>query len=287
MGPDGKVMVGKNGPSAVDPAAQGSTPLQRKFRLVHRLLVFAAAVWYVLISLMATDASLDILQDKARYDSGPIPFASPLIAGYAGTSTIRKSPLVVEVLGDSTKPKASGTLFLESDSSSSFTQCSAVTGDDAVGLYNDEYLRWMFDDLQNKTSYNISVLDEVELVLPVVDCQLQVITGGGAAIARVNYLVRYKDDPERVLLLPTSLSIQDYYIAEQYERGSALLLAFSVVEDMASAGPVPHHYAIALDYPYEYKPDFEACIVYENTDEGFWSFETIPREPDQFPLGPR
>ncbi|KAG3194175.1 hypothetical protein PC128_g9579 [Phytophthora cactorum] len=286
MGPDGKVVAAKNGPSAVEPEVKGSTPLQRKFRLFHRLLVFGAAMWYIVISLMATDAALNILRDEARYDSGPIPFASPLIAGYAGTSTIRKSPLVVDVLGDSTKPKSSGTLYLESESSSSFSQCTAIVEGEGVDIYTDVFLRWMFDVLQNKTAYNISLFDEVELVLPVVDCQLQVISGGGAAIARVNYLVRYKDDTERVLLLPTSLSIQDYSIAEQYERGAALLLAFSVVEDMASEDPVPQHFAIALDYPYEYKPDFEVCTFYEHTPEGFWSLETIPRDSFMKPPKP-
>ncbi|KAL3667475.1 hypothetical protein V7S43_007696 [Phytophthora oleae] len=287
MGPDGKVMVEKTGPPVIEkPHVQGSTPLQRKFRLVHRLLVFGAAMWYIIISLMATDASLNILRDEARYDTGLLPISSPLIAGYAGTSTIRKSSLVVDVLADSTTPKASGTLFLESESSSSFTQCAAVAESDSVDIYTDEYLRWMFDILQNKTAYNISLLDEVELILPVVDCTMQSIHGGGAAIARVNYLVRYKDDTERVVLLPTSLSIQDYYIAEQYERGSALFLTFSVVEDMTFAGPVPHHYAIALDYPYEFKPDFEVCIFFEHTNEGFWSVETIPRDSFMRPPKP-
>ncbi|EEY53653.1 uncharacterized protein PITG_07343 [Phytophthora infestans T30-4] len=259
---------------------------KRKFRLIHRLLVFGAAVWYIIISLMATDAALDILKDEAHYDSGLIHFVSPLIAGYAGTSTIRKGPLVVDVLGDSTTPKASGTLFLESESNSSFTQCSAVVEGEGVDIYTDKYLRWMFEVLQNKTAYNISLLDEVELVLPVVDCQLHVIRSGSAAIARVNYLVRYKDDTERVLLLPTSFSIQDYYISEQYERGAALLVEFSVVEDTASEDPVPHHFAIALDYPYEYKPDFEVCTFYNHTSEGFWSFETIPRDSFMRPPKP-
>ncbi|ETI36120.1 hypothetical protein F441_17556 [Phytophthora nicotianae CJ01A1] len=280
MGPDGKVIP------AINRHVKGSTPLQRKFRLFHRLVVFGAAVWYIVISLMATDAALDILKDQAHYDSGLIHFTSPLIAGYAGTSTIRKSPLVVDVLGDSTKPRNSGTLFLESESNSSFTQCSAVLAGHGVDIYTDEFLRWMFEVFQNKTAYNISLLDEVELVLPVVDCELSIIRGGSAAVARVNYLARYKNDTERVLLLPTSLSIQDYYITEQYERGAALLLSFAVVEDMATEDPIPHHFAIALDYPYEYKPDFEVCTFYEYTSEGFWSFETIPRDSFMRPPKP-
>jgi hypothetical protein len=285
MNPDGKVVAAKPGPMATDkPPVLGSTPLQRKFRLAHRLLVFGAAVWYIAVSLMATDASLKILRDEARYDTEGIPLTSPLIGGYAGTDTIRKSPLVVDVLGDSTKPRDAGTLYLESSTSSSFTQCSTAAEGDGADIYTDEYLRWIFDDLQNKTAYNISLFDEVELVLPVVDCEFAVINGGGAAIARVNYLVRYKADTDRVLLLPTSLSIQDYYIAEQYERGSALLLSFSVIESMQSVD-VAHHFAIALDYPYEYKPDFEVATFFEHTD-GFWSFETIPRDPFMKPPKP-
>ncbi|OWZ16943.1 hypothetical protein PHMEG_0009182 [Phytophthora megakarya] len=279
-------MVEKSGPTVNDQQMKGSTPFQRKVRLVHRLLVFGAAVWYIIISLMATNAALHILKDQAHYGTGIIPITSPLIAGYAGTSTIRKGPLVMDVLGNSTEPKDSGTLFLESASNSSYTQCTAASEGEASAIYTDDYLRWMFQDLQNKTAYNISLFNEIELILPVVDCQLFVISSGGAAIARVNYLVRYKDDTDRVLLLPTSLSIQDYYIAEQYERGSALLLTFAVVEDMTSTDPVPNHFTLALDYPYEYRPDFEVCTFDDHTDDGFWSFETIPQDSFMKPPKP-
>ncbi|EGZ26238.1 hypothetical protein PHYSODRAFT_486372 [Phytophthora sojae] len=271
-------MVSKPGPGIGDkPKVTHDTPFKRGLRHVHRLLVFGTAMWYVVISLMATDASLVILKDQAHYDSGIIPLVSPLIAGYAGTSSIRESPLVMETLKDSTKPFESGTLFLVSSSSTSFEQCAKVVNSDAVNVYKDSFLRWIYDDLQEKTAYNISLFNEVELVLPVVDCDFAAIDGGGAAVARVYYLVRYKTDTDRMLLLPTSMSIQDYYIAEQYERGSALLLAFSVVEDMQST-LVDHHFAIALDYPYEYKPDFEVCNFFDHMDTGFWSLETIPRD---------
>ncbi|KAL4138729.1 hypothetical protein PRIC2_002233 [Phytophthora ramorum] len=288
MNPDGKVKVVKPGPTVGETAkVHSSTPLQRKLRLVHRLFVFGAAVWYIVISLMATDASLAILKDTARYDTGEIELKSPLISGYVGTGTIRESPLVKNVLGDSTTPLETGTVFLETASTSSFTQCSAIAESDAANIYTDDFLRWMFDDLKNKTVYNISLFDEIELVLPVVDCGIvNVLSGGGAAVARVNYLVRYKSNQERMLMLPASLSIQDYYIVEQYERGSALLLTFSVVEDIQSSDPVPQHFAIALDYPYEYMPDFEVCNFNEHTDDGFWSFETIPQDPFMRPPKP-
>ncbi|GMF20397.1 unnamed protein product [Phytophthora lilii] len=286
MGPDGKVMISKPGPGLIDkPKVHADNPFKRGFRLVHRLLVFGTAMWYVVISLLATDASLEVLRDEAHYDTGAIPLSSPLIGGYAGTGSIRESPLVKEVLRDSTKLIESGTLFLKSASATSFEQCSVVADSDAVDIYKDAFLRWIFEDLQNKTAYNISLFTEIELVLPIVDCGFSAINGGGAAIARVNYLVRYKDDTERMLLLPTSLSIQDYYIAEQYERGSSLLVSFSEIEDMQSTS-VKHHYALALDYPYEYKPDFEVCTFFNHTDEGFWSFETIPNDPFMRPPKP-
>ncbi|KAF4316709.1 hypothetical protein BBO99_00008456 [Phytophthora kernoviae] len=184
-----------------------------------------------------------------------MPLSSTLIAGYAGTDTIRKSPLVVNNLGDSTEPRA-GTIFLESDSNSSFTQCPAAKQGEGANIYTDTYLRWIFDALKNKTGYNITLLNEVELVVPVVDCTFAVISGGGAAIARVNYLVRFKNETDRMLILPASISIQDYYISDQYESGSTLLLTFSVIET-TTAESVSHYYALALDYPYEYTPDFE------------------------------
>lgn len=280
MGPDRKVVATKTeSQTSEQPNAKGSTPLQRKLRLFHRTLVFGAAVWYITVSLMATDAAISLLRDGAHYNSTPSPVASPLIAEYAGTGIIRNSPLVVDVLGNSTEPQHSKTLFLTSMSNSSFAQCSNVAEGDNANVYKDVFLRWIFENLQNGTAYNISLFDEVELVLPVVDCQLDGIGSGGAAIARVYYLVRYRDDTDRMLLLPASLSIQDYIIAEQYEQGSALLLTFSIVEDLASQNPISHYYAIALDYPYEYTPDFEACIFYDYTSDGYWSFETIPRDP--------
>ncbi|RLN59779.1 hypothetical protein BBP00_00006315 [Phytophthora kernoviae] len=205
-----------------------------------------------------------------------MPLSSPLIAGYAGTDTIRKSPLVVNNLGDSTEPRA-GTIFLESDSNSSFTQCPAAKQGEGANIYTDTYLRWIFDALKNKTAYNITLLNEVELVVPVVDCTFAAISGGGAAIARVNYLVRFKNETDRMLILPASISIQDYYISDQYESGSTLLLTFSVIET-TTAESVSHYYALALDYPYEYTPDFEVCTFIEHTEEGFWSFVTIPSD---------
>ncbi|CEG43003.1 uncharacterized protein PHALS_13229 [Plasmopara halstedii] len=226
-----------------------------------------------------------LLKDGARYNSSPSPVASPLIAAYAGIGIIRNSPLVVDLLGNSTEPRAK-TLFLETRSRTSFNQCTAVVEGDNVNVYKDVYLRWIFDNLQSMTAYNISLLYKVELVVPVVDCQLDVIGSGGAALARVNYLVRYKNETNRMLLLPASLAIQDYSIAEQYEQGSALLLTFSIVEDMASNGPVSHYYTIALDYPYEYKPSFEACLFYDHTSDGYWSLETIPRDPFMRPPKP-
>ncbi|RLN93161.1 hypothetical protein BBJ28_00008438 [Nothophytophthora sp. Chile5] len=257
------------------------SPVRKVMHITHRLLVFAAAMWYIVISMMATSAAVNVLHSADMNDISPAVETSPLIAGYVGTGTIRQSPLVVEQLGNSTTPRESGTLYLESSSSASFTPCQAMDQQSA-DIYADDFLRWIYTNMQNKTAYNFTGFNHVELVAPVVDCQF----GESLIMARVHYLVRYKDEPERMLLLPTSLTIQDYFLTEQYERGTALVVMFTVLEDVASLKPITRYFAIALDYPYEHAPNFEVCQFFGGTDEGYWQLETIPRDSDEEPPKP-
>ncbi|RLN50315.1 hypothetical protein BBJ28_00010780 [Nothophytophthora sp. Chile5] len=276
------MQIGVQDPRTASVAAMPAlSPVRKAMHITHRLLVFAAAMWYIVISMMATSAAVSVLQSTDMNDISPVVVASPLIAGYVGTGTIRQSPLVVEQLGNSTTPRESGTLYLESSSSASFTPCQAM-GQQSADTNADDFLRWIYTNMQNKTAYNFTGFNYVELVVPVVDCQF----GGDSTMARVHYLVRFKDEPERMLLLPTSLTIQDYFLSEQHERGTALVLMFTVLEDIASLEPITRYFAIALDYPYEHAPNFEVCQFFGGTDEGYWQLETIPRDAYEEPPKP-
>ncbi|KAF4316714.1 hypothetical protein JM18_008319 [Phytophthora kernoviae] len=217
------------------------------FRIFHRVIVFFIALWYVWISVKAFEASINVLRGFESKDLGVVIHRSTLIASYAGSASINDSPLVKTVLKGSTELR-DDTLFLESATTQSFTGCTQVDGFDAT-VYSNTFLRFMFASIQEDATYNLTYLTELELIAPVVDCTFD--------------------------LLASSDKTVDYQVAQQYQSGAGMLLTIAAIDDI-QATDVTHHFATALNYPYEAKPQFVYSELKGVEDDNFWLLETIP-----------
>jgi hypothetical protein len=268
------------GPQVKLDQLSGGSPERRVFLLIHRVAVFVVAVLYVQISLQSFSTALVILRGQVSRDLPVEIYQANLIAGYAGTTTILESPLVQDVLGGSTTPR-NNSVFLETASAQSFTGCSDISGFDRK-IYNNEFLRFIFSRLKTYAAYNLSYVAELELIAPVVDCTFSLLIQGDSTVARVYYLVRHQSDPTKVLLLSTSLSAQDYQVAQQFQRGAAVVMMVAAIEDM-TATSVTHHLAVALNYPYVAEPEFEYSELQGVDGDNYWLLQTLPNQRNHDP----
>lgn len=246
-------------------------------RQLLRLLAIAAVVVYIVVCVMAVNASITILRGSESHTLEPDDYPCNLIAGYAGSSTLDKSPLVHDILGGDTSTDRVDAIFLESEDTHSFDGCTQVSTFNSE-LYSPTYLRFLFDQMKRQLAYNVSDFTDLELVVPVVDCTSRILVIDDATSSRVYFLVRRASARSTLLLLSTSMSIQNYFISSQFRRGSALLTSIAFISDM-SASKVDYTFALALNYPYEAIPKFIACEVITVTSEGFWHLRTVPVNP--------
>ncbi|KAL3667471.1 hypothetical protein V7S43_007693 [Phytophthora oleae] len=245
------------------------------FRLLHRIAVLVVAVIYVQISLSSFTTALTILRGQISHNLPVEVYTSSLISEYVGSTTIAASPLVQKVLGGSTTPR-NNSLYLETSSAQSFSGCSDVLNFDK-GIYSNEFMRFIFSKLQAHASYNLSYVTDLELVTPIVDCTFELLMSGDRTVARLYYLVRQKSDPTQVLLLSMSLSAQDYHIAQQFQKGAAVLLLLAAVDDIR-ASTLTHHIAIALNYPYVADPVFMYSELEGIDGDNYWLLHTLPNQ---------
>ncbi|EEY53994.1 uncharacterized protein PITG_07679 [Phytophthora infestans T30-4] len=213
-----------------------------------------------------------ILHGTASHDLPIQKFKASLILDYAGTSTIEASPLVQQVLKGSTSPLSSS-LYLETATTQSTTGCLNVTKFNAE-IYSNEFLRFIFSRLQTDASHNLSYVTELELVAPVIDCTFDLLTFGDPTAARVYYLVRRKSNTSDVMLLSTSLSVQDYVVDKQFQSGPATLLLVAAIDDVRTT-TITHHIAVAFNYPYVAEPEFAYSELRGIDGDNYWKLETL------------
>ncbi|KAH7492104.1 uncharacterized protein KRP23_1016 [Phytophthora ramorum] len=248
--------------------------------LAYRAAVFVTAVLYMMVSFKSFGTALQILRGKVSHDLPLESHQAKLIVDYIGPTTIQASPLVQEVLGGSTSPR-NNSLYLETATAQSYSSCSDVPLFDAE-IYSNEFLRFIFSRMQEHASYNLSYVKELELVVPVVDCTFELLMSGDQTVARVYYLVRQKTDPTQVMLLSTSLSAQDYEVAQQFQRGASVVLLVAAIDDMRATS-LAHHIAIALNYPYVADPAFQYSELTSVDGDNYWMLRTLPNERSQDP----
>ncbi|KAE8903845.1 hypothetical protein PF005_g6220 [Phytophthora fragariae] len=182
---------GRGKRDAVQTKTKRSITTWQVFNIVRRIVVIAAAFVYIYISMMATWRTMQVLRDMTNPTQSFGAFTSSLIGGYVGDGLIRDSPLVQDVLGGDTTPR-DYVLFLESETKTSVDNCSDVPLFTS-NIYNYGFLTHGYMEIVNDTSYNISILNELELVVVVVDCSFTPLKKGDRSAVRVFSLVRSID----------------------------------------------------------------------------------------------
>ncbi|KAE8971428.1 hypothetical protein PF005_g26401 [Phytophthora fragariae] len=151
-----------------------------------------------------------------------------------------------------------------------------------IEIYSNEFLRFAFSRLQMHAAYNLSYVSELELVAPVVDCTFTLLTAGDRTAARVYYLTRRKSNQTDVFLLSTSLSVQDYEVEKQYQKGPGTIVSIAAINDMR-ATVVNHHIAVAYNYPYVAEPVFAYSELMDVDSDNYWVLRTLPNTFNQDP----
>ncbi|KAK1943642.1 hypothetical protein P3T76_005038 [Phytophthora citrophthora] len=244
--------------------------------LLHRVVVFCIALWYVNISLQAFLASVAVLRGFESKDLGITIHESTLIAGYAGKGAISDSPLVQNVLNGSTNLR-NDSIYLITEITHSFSECTMVEGYDST-VYGNDFTRFLFHSLQKFAVDDLSYLTELELIAPVVDCTFDLLVSTDESVSqlRLYFLARQKSNINDMVLLSGLISTQDFQVAQQYQSGAALLATIAPISDMR-ATEVSHSFAIAFNYPYESEPRFTSSELLRTTSDNFWVFRTFPR----------
>ncbi|RLN50313.1 hypothetical protein BBJ28_00010779 [Nothophytophthora sp. Chile5] len=246
------------------------------FNLARRLMVIAAAIQYIYTSMLASWRTMDVLRGTRSATETFEIFEASLIGGYVGDGLIRDSPLVQHTLEGDTTPR-NQTLFLESATQTSFSNCSNVPLFDA-SLYDNAFLRGNYLNLVDQVAYNLTFLEDLELVVLVVDCSFTPLVKGDPSAIRVFNLVRSRSDSMKLTLVTVSVSIQDYQVHEFNKEGPTLMATLTLVEDVRSDS-VEQYYAAAPTYPYVRTPEFEVFQHVGITTDSYQILNSIPRNP--------
>ncbi|GLD92644.1 hypothetical protein PINS_up001223 [Pythium insidiosum] len=248
--------------------------------LVHRILIFVAAVYYIRLAFGASIAAVDLLRGKDNPSvlSGTNEFNA--VHALAGTTTIRESPLVVNALGNSTEP-VNGTLYV-SRTQQSFNACSMAQRSE-FDVFSDSFVRSVFKAVSEGTSYHIQELSPsvTELIAPVVDCSSESYPSDDSTSGRFFFLTRTKHNPSNVSLVVISLANQEYRIPIQGEIGPAGVASVQIVNDMR-ATHLDYHFVVSVGYPFEVF-NFRVYDLVNTTVAGEWMLRAVPSRPQELP----
>ncbi|DAZ94692.1 TPA: hypothetical protein N0F65_000007 [Lagenidium giganteum] len=214
--------------------------------LVRRVAILGAAVLYLVTAIRASIDAIKVLRGDENPPMVFLPYESKLMAKYAGTTTLRESPMM-KALNYDTTPR-NDSLYLMEDSTS-FDNCSSTPLPDRI--YYTEFQRFIYASLVGGASYNLMFLDPAvgEMIVPVVDCTFSSILNGDNTAVRFFYLIRMQSNHDDITF------INDVQVK-----------------------PVQHYFALSLGYPFE-APRFQVYELLETTSESFWSLKSIPPNP--------
>ncbi|KUF89560.1 Ankyrin-1 [Phytophthora nicotianae] len=251
------------------------------FNLFRRIAGVAAALMYAGIGLQSAYTTIDVLQGTNVGTESFGTMEAKLIAGYCGDGLIRDSPLVKEVLGGDTSPRFD-TLYLQSPTATSFENCGDIEMFNS-DIYNATFLNSGFLGFIATSSYNLTIVQDLEFIVPVVDCTSPPLVTGDPSLLRVYNLVRRKSDPTDVHIVAISMSTQDYHVDEQSRRGPAILATLFSVSDMR-ATKVDQYFVLGLDYPYTSAPLFNVFTLDGVSPDGYWEMSSVPRNISVDPI---
>lgn len=246
--------------------------LYQIIHLLRRLVAYAAAMVYVVISMKAAYATMLVLRGMENPEMTGDAYTSTNIVGYAGTGSIRDSPLMTHLFANDTTPRAT-TMYLDGNATVSYTGCSHKNFNPS--LYSNAFTRFGMYALMRYTAYNLTFLTQSELIAPIVDCSQTSIVLGDSSSARVVYLMRNKVNTQSVYFLHVLFSSQDYYMGERSERGPGLMLTLTAIHDMRETD-LKHHFVMAIGYPFIRVPSFQAYEFVQITSDTFWHLRSIP-----------
>ncbi|KAL4106366.1 hypothetical protein PRIC1_004417 [Phytophthora ramorum] len=246
------------------------------FGIIRRLVVIAAAIQYIIVSMTATSSMIQTLKGAHNPPESFRVFTASLISGYLGKGLIRESPLVKNVLGNDTTPRDYA-VFLESKTNTSFHNCSGLPKFNPA-IYSYSYLSQAYLEMVDDVKYNVTVLDNSELVAVVVDCSFTNLKSGDAAMVRFFNLVRSRSDPSDLYMVTMSLNVQDYELRDYRKKGPGVLGMISLARNM-SAHSMGEFYLMALTYPYKRSMDFEVYEFVRITTDSYLELRSVPRDP--------
>ncbi|TMW66463.1 hypothetical protein Poli38472_004228 [Pythium oligandrum] len=243
--------------------------------LIRRILGLAAAIFFVYSTIESGVYGLYTLYGATRCDDNYGGYQADFITQYLGTKSIRESPLFTQVLGDDSTLRQD-TVYLQSPDRATFTECDGMS-EMNKWLYGNEFLRSNWHDLVSQTSYNLTFLEESELIAPVVDCSFSAIAMGDITSTRVFYLMRKQANPANVFIIIASFSTQDYSVPDQFQVGASIYVSLEVLNDMRATS-LQHALVLAMGYPFE-GPYYSVYILQDFTDNGFIILENVPEDP--------
>ncbi|OWZ12876.1 hypothetical protein PHMEG_00013889 [Phytophthora megakarya] len=246
------------------------------FNLFRRLVVIAAAIQYIYISMAATWRTVDALEAKHNPPESFRIFTASFISSFVGHGLIRDSPLVHNVLGNDSTPRDYA-LFLQSKTNTTTQNCTGIPKFNPK-IYNYDYLSRVYLKMVDDTKYNITKLENLELVLVVVDCSFTNLKSGDNAMVRFFNLARSRTNPEDLYMITMSLNVQDYEVRDYHKKGSAALSMITIVKDM-KAGNVGQFYLMALECPYIRSLDFDVYEYVGITEDSYLELRSIPKDP--------
>lgn len=247
--------------------------LYQIFHLLRRFAANLAALVYVYISMQASYATMHVLRGMENPDvSGGAPYTSDLIGSYAGSGSVRDSPLMMNIFANDTTPRMT-TLYLDTNTTVSYTGCSHENFNPSI--YSNSYTRFDMYSLMRYAAYNLTFLTDSELIAPIVDCSQTSIVSNDPTSARVVFLMRNKTDTQSVYFLHVLHSVQDYYMNERSEKGPGLLLTLTAIYDMRQTD-LKHYFVMAIGYPFIRAPSYQAYEFVELTSDTFWRLRSIP-----------
>lgn len=243
--------------------------------IARRIVIFAAAILYLQTCLSACTDAVHVLRGNQNPIMNFKPYKSPTIANFVGSTTLRISPLLMDVLQNDTTPR-SGTMYLE-NGTASFTRCKSFALTDRT--YSDAFQRSMHNSLINGVAFNLTFVDPSvsQLIVPVVDCASSSVVLGDKSSVRFYYLKRMVHDPDDVHLLIVTMSMQEYMIPAQNEQGAAAISTVAIINDLR-AKTVEHHFVLSLGYPFAHSA-LEVYTLEGITPNSFWRLKGVPRDP--------
>ena len=223
----------------------------RVFVLLDRLMVFAAAIFYVVSGIRAVVDSFSLLSGVTTPIVPYLLYHTDLMANAAGNATLNESPLVRNILGNNTTPR-NDTLFLDTLATagdySSFKSCLTPSAVDHI--YSDAFMRKMYTAFTTGMAYNVSYMSKIELIVPIVDCQSDTIRFHDQRFSKMFYLVRLISNHQKLFLISLSIVNQGYIVQNRDEKGSTALASVVLMNNM-SATSLNRTFAMSLGAPWK------------------------------------